>query len=137
MKRVVARNKLHFNQLTSYGDAQMSKFVSVGLIAAAMFATPAMADWVDKNGVVIHESRVVHCIRAPDVGQYASAPYNQPPCEPATQGAGLNRGWRDSNGAVIDPSRVVHCIRAPDEGQYAGGPYKQPPCEPAMWREQR
>ena len=48
----------------------MSKFVSVGLIAAAMFATPAMADWVDKNGVVVHESRVVHCIRAPDVGQF-------------------------------------------------------------------
>jgi hypothetical protein len=83
MKRVVARNKLHFNQLTSYGDAQMSKFVSVGLIAAAMFATPAMADWVDKNGVVVHESRVVHCIRAPDEGQFAGGPYKQPPCEPA------------------------------------------------------
>ena len=113
----------------------MSKPISVGLIAVAMFATPAMADWVDKNGAVVHESRVVHCIRAPDAGQYAGGSYQQPPCEPATLGAGLNRGWRDSNGAVIDPSRVVHCIRAPDAGQYAGGSYNQPPCEPATWRE--
>jgi hypothetical protein len=115
----------------------MSKLVSAGLIAAAVFATPAKAEWIDKNGQVVHESRVVHCLRAPDVGQYAGGAYNQPPCEPATLGAGLNRGWRDSNGAVIDPSRVVHCIRAPDEGQYAGGSYKQPPCEPATWREPR
>ena len=43
MKRIVATNKLHFNQLISYGDAQMSKLVSVGLIAAAMFATPEVS----------------------------------------------------------------------------------------------
>jgi hypothetical protein len=43
----------------------MSKFVSVGLIAAAMFANPARAAWHDKNGAVIAPSRVVHCIRAP------------------------------------------------------------------------
>ena len=30
----------------------MSKLVSVGLIAAAMFASPAMAAWYDKNGSV-------------------------------------------------------------------------------------
>jgi hypothetical protein len=62
----------------------MSKLVSVGLIAAAMFANPAMAAWYDKNGAVIAPSRVVHCIRAPDVGQFAGGPWNNPPCEPAT-----------------------------------------------------
>jgi hypothetical protein len=49
----------------------MRKLVSVGLIAAAMSADPAMAAWYDKNGTVIHPSRVVHCIRAPDSGQFA------------------------------------------------------------------
>ena len=34
----------------------MSKLVSVGLIAAAMFASPAMAAWYDKNGAAIHPS---------------------------------------------------------------------------------
>ena len=62
----------------------MSKLVSVGLIAAAMFANPAMAAWYDKNGAVIPASRVVHCIRAQDVGQFAGGPFNNPPCEPAT-----------------------------------------------------
>lgn len=66
----------------------MSKLVSVGLIAAAMFASPAMAAWYDKNGAVVDPSRVVHCIRAPDVGQFAGAPYNNPPCEPATWRSG-------------------------------------------------
>ena len=63
----------------------MSKqLVSLGLIAAAMFANPAMAAWYDKNGAVIPASRVVHCIRAQDVGQFAGGPFNNPPCEPAT-----------------------------------------------------
>jgi hypothetical protein len=62
----------------------MSKLVSVALIAAAMFASPAMAAWHDKNGAVIPASRVVHCVRAPDVGQFAGGPFNNPPCEPAT-----------------------------------------------------
>jgi hypothetical protein len=66
---------------------------SVALIAVAMFATPAMAKqhkaWHDKNGAVIKASNVVHtngqhCIRAPDVGAYASAPFTKPPCEPAS-----------------------------------------------------
>ena len=61
---------------------------SVALIAVAMFATPAMArkhkSWHDKNGAAVHPSRVVHCIRAPDVGQFAGGPFNKPPCEPAT-----------------------------------------------------
>jgi hypothetical protein len=67
---------------------------SAALIAVAMFATPAMArqhhpkSWHDKNGASVDASHVVytggrHCIRAPDVGAFASAPYAQPPCEPA------------------------------------------------------
>jgi len=65
---------------------------SATLIAVAMFATPAMArepkSWHDKNGAQVDASSVVrvgkrHCIRAPDVGAFASAPYKKPPCEPA------------------------------------------------------
>ena len=108
--------------------------VSVGLIAAAMLANPAMAAWYDKNGAAVAPSRVVHCIRAPDEGQFAGGAWNKPPCEPATRGSGTRAAWRDSNGAVIAPSRVVHCIRAPDQGQFAGGPWNKPPCEPATWR---
>ena len=112
----------------------MSKLVSVGLIAAAMFASPAMAAWHDRNGAVVDPSRVVHCIRAPDVGQFAGGPYNRPPCEPATLGSGARAVWHDRNGAVVPASNVVHCVRAPDVGQFAGGPFNQPPCEPASWR---
>ncbi|MGY3586667.1 hypothetical protein ACVIGB_004274 [Bradyrhizobium sp. USDA 4341] len=75
----------------------MSKFFGclfAGLFAAALTAAPAMArehrarSWHDKNGTIIDSSRVVHisgrhCIRAPDVGAFASDPYRQPPCEPA------------------------------------------------------
>jgi hypothetical protein len=67
---------------------------SAALIAVAMFATPAMArqhppkSWHDKNGAAIKASQVMHvggrhCIRAPDIGAFASAPYSNPPCEPA------------------------------------------------------
>jgi hypothetical protein len=112
----------------------MSKLVSAGLIAAAMFANPAMAAWHDKNGAVVPASNVVHCIRAPDQGQFAGGPWNKPPCEPATRRAGARAAWRDSNGAVVPASNVVHCIRAPDQGQFAGGPWNKPPCEPATWR---
>jgi hypothetical protein len=111
----------------------MSKLVSVALIAAAMFANPAMATWYDKNGAAVDASRVVHCIRAPDVGQFAGGPFNNPPCEPATRGSGSRAAWHGQNGAVIPASRVVHCIRAPDVGQFAGGPFNNPPCEPATW----
>src|SRR5262245_50454451 len=104
----------------------MSKLFSVALIATAMSAGPAMAAWYDKNGAVIDPSRVVHCIRAPDVGQFAGGSWNKPPCEPATRGAGARAAWRDRNGAVIAPSRVVHCIRAPDVGQFAGGSWNNP-----------
>jgi len=65
---------------------------SAALIVVAMLATPAIAKkqktWHDKNGQYVEASRIVrtgghHCIRAPDVGAFASAPYTKPPCEPA------------------------------------------------------
>jgi hypothetical protein len=73
----------------------MSKFecFSAALIITAMLVTPAMArkqqkTWHDKSGQYVEASRVVHtggrhCIRAPDVGAFATAPYTKPPCEPA------------------------------------------------------
>jgi hypothetical protein len=76
-----------FTPRSSYQrETQMSKLgrFSAALIAVAMFVTPAMAAWRDSNGAVIHPSRVVHCIRAPDVGQFAGGAWNRPPCEPAT-----------------------------------------------------
>jgi hypothetical protein len=74
--------------------SKLERFSAV-LIAVAIFATPAMArkhskTWHDKNGAYVHASRVFHtndgrhCIRAPDVGSFASAPFAQPPCEPAS-----------------------------------------------------
>ncbi|MGY3608287.1 MULTISPECIES: hypothetical protein [unclassified Bradyrhizobium] len=112
----------------------MSKLFSAALIAVAMFASPAMAAWYDRNGAAVASSRIVHCIRAPDVGQFAGGAWNNPPCEPATWRSGGRAAWYDRNGAVIAPSRVVHCIRAPDVGQFAGGAWNNPPCEPATWR---
>jgi hypothetical protein len=109
----------------------MNRLVSVGLIAAAMFASPAMARWYDKNGAAVNPANVVHCIRAPDAGQFAGGPWNAPPCEPATW---RRSAWHDRNGAVIPTANVVHCVRAPDVGQFAGGPFNKPPCEPATWR---
>jgi hypothetical protein len=110
----------------SYGDTQMSKLVSIGLITAAMFATPAMAGWYDRNGAVVDPSGVIHCIRAPDEGQFATAPYKRPPCEPATLYGTTT--WRDSNGADLEASRVIHCVRVKDhKNEFV--------CEPANWRE--
>ena len=78
----------------------MSKLVSIGLIAAAMFASPAMAAWYDKNGAAIHPSRVVHCIRAPDEGQLpevrGSPPANRQPRVQAPSG-GVARQKRRSH----------------------------------------
>jgi hypothetical protein len=68
---------------------------SAALIGLALVATPAMARehhakaWHDKNGAYVEASHVMHvgghhCIRAPDVGAFASDPYTKPPCEPAS-----------------------------------------------------
>ena len=71
----------------------MTKFkvLSAGLIAVAMLATPVMArehrQHVTKRDDVTATYDAVDgrdCVRAPNVGAYASDPYTQPPCEPST-----------------------------------------------------
>jgi hypothetical protein len=67
------------------------KVLSAGLIAAAMLTTPLMArehrhvargyDVSAPRGVLDGRR---DCVRAPDVGAYASDPYIRPPCEPAS-----------------------------------------------------
>jgi len=65
--------------------------MSAGLIVVAIFVTPALARekaWYSADGTRVDPSRVHyvkgrHCIRAPDVGAYATAPYKKPPCERA------------------------------------------------------
>jgi hypothetical protein len=65
------------------------KVLSAGLIAAAMLITPAMArDYrhVAKGADVSAPREALDgrdCVRAPNVGAYASEPYTRPPCEPA------------------------------------------------------
>ena len=71
----------------------MSKLACLSaLVAAVLIAGPAMAQqyktWHDEKGTVVDGARVVlvsgrHCIRAPDEGAFATAPYRRPPCEPA------------------------------------------------------
>jgi hypothetical protein len=62
--------------------------LSVGLIATAILATPVMAQddrYVVKGAVVSSPRGAVDgrdCVRAPDIGAYASDPYTRPPCEP-------------------------------------------------------
>jgi hypothetical protein len=63
------------------------KVLSAGLIAAAMLAAPVSAEdrHVAKPSDVSTSSGAVDgrdCVRAPDVGAFASNPYTRPPCEP-------------------------------------------------------
>jgi hypothetical protein len=68
----------------------MTRFnvLSAGLIAAAMLTAPVMAQEdrhvVTGSDVSTPRSAVDgrDCVRAPDVGAFASDPYNRPPCEP-------------------------------------------------------
>ena len=59
------------------------KVLSAGLIAAAMLTTPAMAREYRHVAKQADVSAPRDCVRAPDVGAYASDPYTRPPCEPA------------------------------------------------------
>ena len=69
----------------------MTRFnvLSAGLIAAAMLTTPVVAREYRHvaKGVDISAPRGDlagrDCVRAPDVGAFASDPYTRPPCEPA------------------------------------------------------
>jgi hypothetical protein len=72
------------------------KLVSAALVAAAMIAPPAMAResgiasrQVTRDGYASTTPASRYndghgCVRAPDVGAFASEPYVVPPCEPMT-----------------------------------------------------
>lgn len=65
------------------------KILSAGLIAAAMLTTPVMAgEYRHVAGSDVSAPRGVldgrDCVRAPNVGAFASDPYTTPPCEPAS-----------------------------------------------------
>jgi hypothetical protein len=56
-------------------------FVSAALIATTIFATQAMAA---RNDVAPRHAMTKDCVRAPNVGAFASDPYTVPPCLPNT-----------------------------------------------------
>ncbi|KRR22598.1 hypothetical protein [Bradyrhizobium retamae] len=71
------------------------KLLSAGLVVAAMIASPAMAResynstrgsnvdaYASVQRVPVTSKR--NCVRAPDVGAFATAPWRRPPCEPAS-----------------------------------------------------
>jgi hypothetical protein len=77
------------------GENEMQKvnFLVAALLATATLATPALArgSFVGSNKAAdAYVSTVTTtdagraCVRAPDVGAYASDPYKAPPCEPNT-----------------------------------------------------
>ena len=70
-------------------EKQMTKlsFVSAALIAAALFTTQAVAarnDAAARHAAIKAHRAVADCMRAPDVGAFASDPYAVPPCLPNT-----------------------------------------------------
>jgi hypothetical protein len=62
-------------------ETSMTKmtFVLAALIAANVFATEAMAA---RNDSAARHAMAKDCVRAPNVGAFASAPYTAPPCMP-------------------------------------------------------
>jgi len=74
------------------------KVLSAGLIAAAMLTTPVMAREyrhvargsdvsAPRDPLYARDRDPLYardCVRAPDVGAFASDPYNGPPCEPGS-----------------------------------------------------
>jgi hypothetical protein len=62
-------------------------FVSAVLIAA-VFATQAMAARIDvaaRHATTKAHATATDCVRAPNVGAFASNPYTVPPCMPNTE----------------------------------------------------
>lgn len=63
------------------------KSLMVALVAAATLATPALAreNHVARKAADSYASVAADtCVRAPNVGAFASNPWQQPPCEPNT-----------------------------------------------------
>jgi hypothetical protein len=70
-------------------EKQMTKmtFMSAALIAATAFSTQAMAagnDVAARQATTRAHPSATDCVRAPNVGAYASDPYTVPPCLPNT-----------------------------------------------------
>ena len=68
------------------------KLLSAALLAAATLATPALAATHTVRHVMTNDNTMSvtrstgrdSCVRAPDVGAYATQPWTVPPCEPNT-----------------------------------------------------
>ena len=70
------------------------KLLSAALLAAATLATPALAATHTARHAVTNENASTasvmrsadrdSCVRAPDVGAFATQPWIAPPCEPNT-----------------------------------------------------
>ena len=65
-------------------------FVTAALIAATVFATQAMAARTD---VAAQHATTKDCVRAPNVGAFASDPYTVPPCLPNTTFQYTKKSW--------------------------------------------
>ena len=72
----------------------MLKLLSAGLITAAMLATPAIAREGKARRATADAYAAVPatssghkrgCVRAPDTGAFATAPWRKPPCEPGSR----------------------------------------------------
>ena len=63
----------------------MTKFILTvaAIVAAAAYATDASAASAAARRAQ-SASKATDCVRAPNVGSYATAPYTQPPCMPGT-----------------------------------------------------
>ncbi|QDW40184.1 hypothetical protein FFI89_025455 [Bradyrhizobium sp. KBS0727] len=62
-------------------------FVAAALVAAAAYTTEASATRnvaSRHNQAATATNTAVDCVRAPNVGAYATAPYSVPPCLPNT-----------------------------------------------------
>lgn len=64
-------------------------FVSAVLIAATVFATQVMAarsdvDVAERHATTKAHASATNCVRAQNVGAFASDPYTMPPCMPNT-----------------------------------------------------
>jgi hypothetical protein len=60
-------------------------FVAAALVAAAAYATEASAarsNVASRQTQAAATNTAVDCVRAPNVGAYATAPYSVPPCMP-------------------------------------------------------
>ncbi|WP_082747367.1 hypothetical protein [Bradyrhizobium macuxiense] len=64
-------------------------FVAVALVAAAAYSAQASAAGSNAasrraHASTVSSSKITDCVRAPNVGSFATAPYTEPPCMPGT-----------------------------------------------------